>query len=63
MAKGIGISSSTVRRFEGGIPMSPENDARTVAFFKASGIVFLYRGDDIVGLMQGSNVKDIIFDY
>ncbi len=54
VAERIGISASTIRRYEGGIPMNAENDAKFVAFIKQSGIVFLYgKGQTIIGLVQG----------
>jgi transcriptional regulator with XRE-family HTH domain len=62
LAAQTGISSSTIRRFEGGIPMNIENHAKMVAYLKEAGIVFLYREGEIVGLMQGGDL-DVIFDF
>lgn len=64
MAEAIGISPSTIRRFEGGIPMNMENDAKLISFLKERGLVFLYHGEEVVGLMQdGEKIEDVIFDY
>jgi transcriptional regulator with XRE-family HTH domain len=60
MAEAIGISSSTIRRFEGGIPMNAENDAKMIDFLKGSGIVFIHRDGDVVGLLQG-DVEGLAF--
>lgn len=54
VAEKIGISPSTIRRYEGGIPMNAENDAKFVAFMKQAGIIFLYRGETMVGLSEGN---------
>lgn len=62
LAERVGVSSSTLRRFEGGIPMNQENDAKLIAFLKQEGMVFLYRNDDVVGLLHG-DIEDIVFDY
>lgn len=53
VAEQLGISPSTIRRYEGGIPMNAENDAKFVAFLRQAGISFLYRKNEIVGLWQG----------
>lgn len=62
VAEQLGISPSTIRRYEGGIPMNAENDAKFVAFVKQSGLILLYRGDEIVGLSQGHHDQGNKYD-
>lgn len=62
MAQKIGVSPSTIRRFEAGAAMSPENTAKLIAALKASGITPIYREGSVVGLVERGPMNGLIFD-
>ena len=60
-ASRIGISSGTLRRLESGIPLTPRNDKKMVAFLEKCGLTRIYRDGRITGLAEGDG-DDIILE-
>jgi DNA-binding transcriptional regulator YiaG len=52
MAEAIKISISTVRRFEAGASMSPANEAKLIDLFEKSGLILVYSGKQVIGLVE-----------
>jgi DNA-binding XRE family transcriptional regulator len=63
LASRIDISASTIRRFEAGRgDMGLETKTKMVEYYKVQGLVFVYRSDEVIGVIKG-DIGDIIFDY
>lgn len=62
MAVEIGVSLSTIRRFEAGASMSLPNVTKLIDAFKARGITPIYRDGVIVGLVEAGSTTSLTFD-
>ncbi len=65
LAKHTDISVSTIRRFEArhSLEMNVEHRTRVLDFFKSKGLVFIWKDELIIGVMQSDDVDNLIFDY
>jgi len=63
LANQIKISASTIRRFEASRgDMGLDTKTKMVEYYKSQGLVFVYRGDEVIGVIRGE-IGDLIFDY
>jgi hypothetical protein len=43
--------------------MNIQHRAKLLEFFKQNGLVFVWQDDLIIGVVQGGDVENLVFDY